>query len=408
MGTRLSDILRKTEIFERLPEADLQKIGRLLRERRLAENHVLVRQGDQGDAMYIIVEGRVKVAVTDQFGREKVLAFLGDGQFFGDMALLTGAPRSATVSATTNVRVLELRKDDFDVLVANNVDVMREMLQVMAQRQALINQRVAEESSAEAGSTRGLLTVVYSPRGGAGKSTIAANLAVALAQTMPDRVVLVDLDLLFGQLAVMLNLSPRTSLATVTASALKSLDRESFSYYLTTHEDSSLRVLIGASRPEEGEMVTGDHIRTVMDLLRRQFTHVVVDTNTTFSEANLTVLEMADQVLVVATPELVAARDLRECQRIFFDLLGFSRQRFEYVVNQTSPYKGIASEHLEQALEIRLAHEIPFGGPMPSLAALEGYPVVMRWPNSPTSKALTAIAADLDRRAREALALAGR
>jgi pilus assembly protein CpaE len=350
----------------------------------------------------------VKVAVTDHFGREKVLAFLGEGEFFGDMALLTGAPRSATVSATSNVRVLELRKDDFDVLVATNVEVMREMLQVMAQRQALINQRVAEESRAETGSARGLLTVVFSPRGGAGKSMIAANLAVALAQSMPDRVVLVDLDLLFGQIAVMLNLSPRTSLASVTTSALKSLDRESFSYYLTTHEESSLRVLIGASRPEEGEMVTGEHIKTVMDLLRRQFVHVVVDMNTTFSEANLTVLEIANQALLVATPELVAARDLKECQRIFLDLLGFPRQRFEYVLNHTSPYGGIAMEDLEQVLGATVAHEIPYGGPMPSLAALEGHPVVMKWPNSTISRALAAIAADLDRKAKEALALAGR
>jgi pilus assembly protein CpaE len=155
-------------------------------------------------------------------------------------------------------------------------------------------------------------------------------------------------------------------------------------------------------------MVTADHIRTVMDLLRRQFAHVVVDTNTTFSEANLTVLEIAERALVVATPELVTVRDLRECQRIFFDLLGLPRQRFEYVLNHALPYRGIATEDLEQVLEAKLAHEIPYGGPAPSLAALEGHPVVMKWPTSTTSRALAAIAADLDRKAKEALALAGR
>jgi MinD-like ATPase involved in chromosome partitioning or flagellar assembly len=145
-----------------------------------------------------------------------------------------------------------------------------------------------------------------------------------------------------------------------------------------------------------------------MDLLRRHFTHVIVDTGPAFSEANLTVFEMADRVLTIVTPELTTARDLRECQRIFFDLLGLPRQRFEYVLNHTSPYKGIAREDLEQILGTALTHEIPFGGAVPSLAALEGYPVVMKWPSNATSKAFAAMAADLDRRAKEALALAGR
>lgn len=408
MATKLTELLRKISIFERLPEVELAKIARLLKERRFAEDQVLFRQGDRGDSLYIVTHGRVKIWITDQFGREKVLAFNGEGEFFGEMAVLTGAPRSAGATATTDVRVLQLRKDDFDVLLSSNVEVMKEMLRLAALRQADTNQRVTQEAMSEAGGGHGLVTVVFSPRGGSGRTTIATNLAIALAQESPDRVVLADLDLLFGHTSVMLNITPRTALGAASPSAIRSMDRESFAYYLTAHDDSSLRVMVGATRPEEGEAVTGEHVRAAIELLQKQYVHVVVDTSRGFSDANLAALELADLVLMVATPELAAIRDTRECQRIFFDLLGFRRDRFVQMLNHPLPYTGVPATQIEQALEVPIKYEIPFGGDAPSLAALDGMPLIARWPNNATSKAILALSVDVNRQAQELLALAGR
>src|SRR3984893_9755111 len=135
MTTRVLELLRSMDLFAELPDEELAKIARLLKEHKINENEVIFSQGDGGDGLYIILQGRVRIASTDQFGRERVLAFYGPGEFFGDMAVLTGAPRSATASATTNLRVLQLRKDDFDVLVATRVGLMRGLLRVMGERQ---------------------------------------------------------------------------------------------------------------------------------------------------------------------------------------------------------------------------------------------------------------------------------
>ncbi len=408
MATRIVDLLRRIDIFERLPEPQLVKIGRLLRERKFSEDQVLFAQGAPGQALYLVTQGRVKIFITDQFGREKVLAFLGEGEFFGEMAVLTGAARSATAQATSEVKVLELRKDDFDVLLAGNVDVLKEMLRVANLRQTVTTRRVSQEAGAEVGTPRGLLTVVFSPRGGAGKSTLAANLAVALAQETPDRVVLVDLDLLFGHQSILLNVMPRSSLAAITPAALGALDRESFGYYLTTHEESSLRLLVGALRPEEGEVVSGEHVRTVLGLLRRQFVHVVVDVSSNFADPSLVAVELADRVLVVSTPDPFCARDVRECQRIFVELLSFPAERFKVVLNHLTPYDGLSRQQAEQAFPGEIVAELPFGGDGPSRAALEGAPLVTRLPHHPTARAILALAASLRRVAEEALALAGR
>src|SRR6185312_3382710 len=172
-------------------------------------------QDEPGDALYIVLEGRVRIATTDHFGRERVLAFYGPGEFFGDMAVLTGAPRSATAGASTAVRLLQLRKEDFDWLVGNSMGVMRGMMRVMVERQAALNTRLSQEAGATQGDVRGQVTVVFSPQGGAGQTVLATNLAVALAQLTPDRVTILDLDLLFGHVAMLLDLVPRTALASI-------------------------------------------------------------------------------------------------------------------------------------------------------------------------------------------------
>ncbi len=405
---RIVDLLKTLEIFEGLPEAELAKIGKLMRERRFAEDQLLFRQGDPGSALYVITRGRVKISIADQFGREKVLAFLGEGEFFGEMAVLTGAARSASAQASTDLKVLELRKDDFDVLLAGNVEVLKEMLRVVNRRQAVTTQRITQEATAELGAPSGLLSVIFSPRGGAGKTTVATNLAVALAQRAPDRVVLVDLDLLFGHQPIMLNLMPRSSLAAITPSALGQLDRESFGYYLATHEDTSLRLLVGALRPEEGELVGGDHVRAVLELLRRQFVHIVVDSPSNFGDPTLVAVEMADRALIVCTPDLPCVRGVCESQRVFHDLLRLPRERFAYVLNRVTPYVGLARSQLEAALGTQVALEIPYGGDGPARAALNGFPLVAGLPGNPTARALLTLADRVHRTAEEALALAPR
>ncbi|HET6317653.1 MAG TPA: cyclic nucleotide-binding domain-containing protein, partial [Chloroflexota bacterium] len=377
MSSKVTDLLRSMDLFAELDEPELAKIARLLREHKFAENDVIFNQGDAGDAMYVILEGRVRIATTDNFGRERVLAFYGPAEFFGDMAVLTGAPRSATASASIDVRLLQLRKDDFDALVANNVGIMRGMLRVMVERQAAMNTRLTQEAGATHGDVRGQVSVVFSPTGGVGQTVLATNLAVALAQVTPDRVVILDLDLLFGHVAMLLDLTPRTALAGITPAAIRALDRDSLAYYLTKHAESSLRVLAGTLRPEESELVTGEHVRAIIELLRRQFVHVVIDAGSRFSEPCLAALELADEIVVVTTPDANAMHAASEAQRVLRDLLGVPSERVRFAQNQPNPYGKLSARDLSALLGTDRVMEIPFGGEDVTKAGLSGLPVVM-------------------------------
>jgi pilus assembly protein CpaE len=324
------------------------------------------------------------------------------------MAVLTDAPRSATATASSDARLLQLRKDDFNVLVSTNVGIMRGMMRVMVERQSAMNTRISQEAGATAGDIRGMVTVVFSARGGAGQTMLATNLAVALAEAMPDRVAIVDLDLLFGHVALLLDQVPRTSLAAISPAALRSADRESFAYYMSKHEESSLRLLAGTLRPEESELVTADHVRSALEVMRRQFVHVVVDAGSRFSEACLAAIEAADHVVVVTTPEPAAVESTRQTQRVLRELLGCPPERIAYVVNEPSPYGKLSASELGAAMGSDQVVEVPFGGEDVSRSALEGFPLVMGRSTNPASRAIVGLARQIERSGREALALAGR
>jgi pilus assembly protein CpaE len=204
---------------------------------------------------------------------------------------------------------------------------------------------------------------------------------------------------------MLLDLVPRTALAAITPAAIRGFDRDSLAYYMTKHGESSLRVLCGTLRPEESELVTGDHVRAIVDVLRRQFVHVVIDAGSRFSEPTLAALELADQIFVVSTPEPMAAQATRESQRVLRDLLGVPADRIRFIQNQPNPYGKLSRSELVELVGTEQVSEVPFGGEEVTKAALNGFPLVMANSTNPTSRAIVSLARDLEQSGRELLAL---
>jgi transcriptional regulator with AAA-type ATPase domain len=112
--------LLSTPIFSSLPSEELKKIALIAEEQVLTAGDMLFEQGDVGDSLYIVVSGQLEVFLTSSDGLETVLANRGPGSAIGEMALLTGEPRSASVQATEDSVVLVIGKHDFDQLLADN------------------------------------------------------------------------------------------------------------------------------------------------------------------------------------------------------------------------------------------------------------------------------------------------
>ena len=115
--------LRAIPLFSRVSDEDLEDIASHLIERRFPKNSTVVEEGLPGDYMYVICEGRVKVTKASDDGREKIMNFLDKGSFFGDMALLTGEVRSASVKTLEPTRLMALSRRDLVHLIRQSPDL---------------------------------------------------------------------------------------------------------------------------------------------------------------------------------------------------------------------------------------------------------------------------------------------
>ena len=137
------DIARGIPLFAGVEDADLEQIASHLIERRYPRDTTIVEEGLPGDYMYIIREGRVKVTKLSDDGREKILEFLEEGAFVGEMALFERAPRSASVKTLTPVRLLALSRTDFIGTLRKSPDLAMSVIQELSRRLRTINEQAS-------------------------------------------------------------------------------------------------------------------------------------------------------------------------------------------------------------------------------------------------------------------------
>lgn len=129
-----TEVLRRVPLFNDLSEVELQRFAEVAREREYPKNSVILFEDDPGDALYIVSTGQVKVVLIGEDGREVILSVLGDGDFFGEMALIDDEPRSAHVIAMKDSHLLVLRRDDFQAQIENHPRIALKLLRVLVQR----------------------------------------------------------------------------------------------------------------------------------------------------------------------------------------------------------------------------------------------------------------------------------
>lgn len=127
-------VLRNVPLFSGLNESELEKLSRVSVRKRVERGAFVVRAAESTDSLYCLLTGRAKVTNTDEEGREIILAWLGPGEFFGEMGLIDGSPRSANVVASEACELLVLSKDDFQRCMQDNFQVAQKLMQILVRR----------------------------------------------------------------------------------------------------------------------------------------------------------------------------------------------------------------------------------------------------------------------------------
>lgn len=228
--------------------------------------------------------------------------------------------------------------------------------------------------------------VVLSPKGGSGKTAVVSNLAVALAQRHPGRVVAVDLDVQFGDLGTALSLTPERTLAQLARAT--SIDATTVKLHLTPSE-RGLFVLAGARDPADADAISHIHVSAVLDLLAQNFDFVVVDTPAGLDELTLAALERATDLLLVSSLDVTSIRSLRKA----LDALDHIRIKADrkLVLNRADSKVGLKPSDAEEAIGMKISCSIPSSREIP-LSLNLGTQVVISEPKSAVARQLQELA----------------
>jgi pilus assembly protein CpaE len=231
----------------------------------------------------------------------------------------------------------------------------------------------------------GRILAFYGSKGGVGTTTIAINLAIALHRDLGHKVALVDADLQFGDHRVFLDLGldRKGILDVVTAPAM---DVDLLRTVLVKH-DSGIDLLLAPPSPESAELVTAEHVPTVLGLLRSIYDYVIVDIDQRLDDLNLHVLDEADTVYVVMTADLSCLKNVRLVLETVGHL-GWPPEKVKLVLNRSTAYTGINVKSAEGALKRRIDQQVEneYRGAISALNS--GAPFMFTKPDSPLGRSL--------------------
>jgi len=236
------------------------------------------------------------------------------------------------------------------------------------------------------------MLTIFSTKGGVGRSLLALNLAVALKKLTGKKVCLVDLDLQFGDIAIMMHLQPKHTIAGLAREVADSgqLDDEVLSAHLVTHEGSGVQVLTAPVRPDEADLIKGPHVDLILKKLKEKYHFVVVDTPSHLSDTVLTALELSDIVILLLTMELPTIKDGKLMMEIM-QTFGYTADKVKVIMNRESTDGSFKKKDVEETLDTPVIATIPSEGAVVMPSVNEGEPFILKSPDAGITKAINEI-----------------
>jgi pilus assembly protein CpaE len=324
------------------------------------------------------LDGEPTIDVVDdlalQFPEVALVALLPDGEpQTTQRAMLAGA-RAFLIQPFTQLNLLS---------------TLRRVRDLEARR---ARPRAPEAAQTAEGSQPLRVVSVYGPRGGVGTSTLALNLAVGLFEATGQRVLLLEGKLGFSHLGLMLNLRTRNTLAELLPHAHhleENLVRE-----VVVEHASGMHVLLAPSSLEVAQGVRPEALFSVVDGIRPFFDYVVIDAGSALTENAVTLLDLADRVLLVATPDLAALHDTSRFIQVSRSL-AYAPGKVLTVLNRTGQVGSLRVKDIENALHHEVFARIPDDGPNALRSLNRGLPLLRRYPRSAASRGIIGLARSL-------------
>jgi pilus assembly protein CpaE len=235
----------------------------------------------------------------------------------------------------------------------------------------------------------GKLITVFSAKGGVGKTTISTNLAAALADGGRQKVCIVDLDLAFGDVSIVMQLFPVHTIADAVGFDRK-LDPAAVEALLTEHSPG-LKVLAAPVQPEAKDRINGEMVAQILRVLKTQFDYVVVDTPPAFDDVVLQSFDESNLLLLIGTLDVPALKSLKISAETL-SLLNHPREKWRLVLNRADMKVGLTPAEVEKTLNLPIHSSIPQSNDVPA-SINQGKPIVLESPRHQVSQVIKRLAA---------------
>lgn len=275
-------------------------------------------------------------------------------------ALALGHPRWPVIVVSSKADRESMRKamragaDDF-ITRSSAPDELRAAIVSLARREQATGAQ--EVPGAGAGKRAGTIISVFGAKGGIGKTTLATNLSAGIAMESRTRVALVDLDLQFGDIALVMDVRPEKTILDVVES-LDKLDADLAEALLAKHI-TGVRVLPAPVHIDGSEAITGGHVQRILDGLSAAYDYVVLDTANTLNETVLAALDMSTLILLVTTPEVPCIKRTKAVLELMKHWQ-YSNDKVKLVVNKANRRADASPEDIESVLEYPAFWKLPF------------------------------------------------
>ena len=372
----------------------------------LTENNLLVVDDDDGfiDRAKRLFDGRLPTARTIADAVQAVES--------GNLRMVILGPSFAKEDALDNVRVLRHQDPTLiTLIVAESVtaNLLRSAMRVGVSdvieaplTEEKIEQAISQFSSdmlqlrrggpgggghGDSGE-RGKVITVMSAKGGSGKTVTATNLAVLLSREPDTKVALIDADLQFGDVCLVLQLEPKFTVVNA-AAELHRLDAQLIESILTPHP-SGLKVLAAPLEPAFADDITTGGLLQIIDVVSEQYDYVVVDTASLLDELLLSLLERSDQVLMVVDMDLPSVKNAKLALETL-RLLKYPTNKIHLILNRSNAKARLDDKEIEGALKSQISARVPSEG-IVAASVNEGRPVVESSPKSKVAKGFEEVA----------------
>ena len=290
----------------------------------------------------------------------------------------------------TRVKVLEAGADDVLAQPIDERELSAMVDALLLRSAAAVQAQTPAAATPRPQASPSRVIVFAAAKGGAGTTTLAVNTALILAEMAPGKVCIVDLDMYRSQVSTHLDIYGRGSTAALAQEDLRSLPSDVIAESGRLHP-SGLMVYGGPYRPDEAGNMSGDRLVELLTRLRAMYATVVVDIGTTLDGRAIAVMNSADRLALVITPDIPALRLLHSALEVLSEM-GSAAERTAFIVNDIYPKSFISADQIEEHLTIKVGITVPYDSENFLRAVNEGQPIVSLARRSAAAGALRRLA----------------